>query len=205
MNKQLINKYWKEFCHWKDGGNVIFLSNKNNWRNISYFANFWSLKEIGKIKSVVISDEYIEFRKALAEGKIIQFNYGTKQEPDWENCDEVNEEHYFSAYENFYRIKPDKPKFKAGDWTNEKGSLEPIQLTEKYIDTINKVGSWDDFTEWKPQRGEWCLMWKHNKDVVALEQYSNLTEVSLYQSKSKRVYNECMPFTGTLPTHLKDQ
>ena len=103
MNKALINKYWKEFCHWKDGGDIIaYHIRKNEWYEpMSPFTS--------EVDIYIINDEYVEYRKALAEGKTIQFDSKDgKGFKDWD----VD----FSASVEDYRIKPDEPEFKVGDY-----------------------------------------------------------------------------------------
>lgn len=67
MNKELILKYKTEFDHWLDGGKLRHKA-YGKWEQTN---NIWSCRT-ADIAAVVIDDEYVEFRKALAEGKTIQ-------------------------------------------------------------------------------------------------------------------------------------
>lgn len=67
MNKELILKYKTEFDHWLHGGKLRHKA-YGKWEQTN---NIWSCRT-ADIAAVVIDDEYVEFRKALAEGKTIQ-------------------------------------------------------------------------------------------------------------------------------------
>lgn len=67
MNKELILKYKTEFDHWLNGGKLRHKA-YGKWEQTN---NIWSCRT-ADIAAVVIDDEYVEFRKALAEGKTIQ-------------------------------------------------------------------------------------------------------------------------------------
>ena len=67
MNKELILKYKTEFDHWLNGGKLRHKA-YGKWEQTN---NIWSCRT-ADIAAVVIDDMYIEFRKALAEGKTIQ-------------------------------------------------------------------------------------------------------------------------------------
>ena len=67
MNKELILKYKTEFDHWLNGGKLRHKA-YGKWEQTN---NIWSCRT-ADIAAVVIDDMYVEFRKALAEGKTIQ-------------------------------------------------------------------------------------------------------------------------------------
>lgn len=67
MNKELILKYKTEFDHWLNGGKLRHKA-YGKWEQTN---NIWSCRT-ADIAAVVIDDEYVEFRKALAEGKVVQ-------------------------------------------------------------------------------------------------------------------------------------
>lgn len=71
MNKELIKKYKKEFDHWLNGGSLLTKSFSNC--DITLYeevtdSNSWSNPH----RVYIINDEYVEFRKALCEGKTVQ-------------------------------------------------------------------------------------------------------------------------------------
>lgn len=125
MNKELIKKYKVEFEHWLNEGKVCYLNKRDNvWINDIVEWGMHYEKVI-----IVIDDEYVEFRKALAEGKTVQYNPLMSNHDRWDNipvgnklsptkCDSIKN----------YRIKPE-PKFKVGDyvkWSNYIGVVNII-------------------------------------------------------------------------------
>lgn len=90
MNKQLIITYFEEFDHWLNGGKLLAYYKKDDdpkwWtdeESISYGGNDNFSNIIEKSLStdyvlIVMDDEYVEFRKALAEGKTLQYNHCNK-------------------------------------------------------------------------------------------------------------------------------
>lgn len=125
MNKDVIKKFKAEFEHGLNGGSLLieqyetekdcrnsnaFIHDKGNWFILNFNHYQWDYDYI-----IVINDEYVELRKALAEGKTIQVldKYIAKG----------NNGSYFvkGIADNFnypveaYRIKPDEP-FKVGSY-----------------------------------------------------------------------------------------
>src|SRR5574344_1311132 len=105
MNKELIKTYFKEFEHWLNDGKLLHKDEFGNWENT---RDIWDLRT-ERIKAVVINDEYVEFRKALAEGKIVEYlNY----KKEWKSLkDDLRLESFFLKE---LRIKPERHKFKKG-------------------------------------------------------------------------------------------
>lgn len=89
MNINTLKKYWKELEHYKNGGSLyarIWFSDPNDgdtcytiWYKVG--EEGWTIDkvfnhdlEFDKIQ-IIINDEHVEFRKALAEGKIVEFKH----------------------------------------------------------------------------------------------------------------------------------
>ena len=123
MDKDLILKYKAEFEHWINEGNVqAFYKNDDE-------PKWWSDKECMDYDGddnfshiienslglddvlIVIDDEYIEFRKALAEGKEVQ--YYVDSFTGWQDVKSIKQP---CMHPDSFRIKPEEPKFKVGDW-----------------------------------------------------------------------------------------
>ena len=102
MNKELILKYKTEFDHWLNGGKLRHKA-YGKWEQTN---NIWSCRT-ADIAAVVIDDQYVEFRKALAEGKIVEFKHPQVGYKDWEI---VTQEHLFQSVVpgREYRIKPEE-------------------------------------------------------------------------------------------------
>lgn len=116
MNKDVIKKYWKEFEHWVHGGEVLIRFKSHDTIPVydyrkahkhTRWDNRWHTE--GCEITYIINDEYVEFRKALAEGKTIEY---LNANGDWV----IKGSMIFQYPSTAYRIKPEEPKFKVGDY-----------------------------------------------------------------------------------------
>ena len=106
MNKELINKYKPEFDHFLNEGKILY----KHIHSIAWWNDEpWDYSPV-YITAIIINDEYSEFRKALAEGKTIE--YLGQSSNVWHEVPEPD----FILHPTCYRIKPDKPNFKVGDF-----------------------------------------------------------------------------------------
>ena len=219
MNTELIKKYKKEFDYWVNGGKIL-MHYGNKWLPVALDAK-WEffisdLEEIGSF-GYVIADEYVEFRKALAEGKIIQCNaregqnditYAAFGHNWWVDVTE------FKYATRFYRIKPEesnKPKiakFKVGDWVHIP-SLDSVPC--QFSEDLCCLG----LALWKPQSDE--VHWfARNKDEDPV--LGKFVGIITYKDKNQYVvitspdvnfacsyFNYCEPFIGTLPTKWRNK
>lgn len=208
MNKELIKKYKDVFDYWLDGGKVLYKVNGTNfadreWLYMTDNNPVWNINF-----TYVQDDQYAEFRKVLAEGKSLEFYH----EGYWNICNI----HTFSYPVNQYRIKPDEPKFKVGDWvkSTKYQHLKPIKIESTYesnerkgelgLKSIGTVLYSSEVVHWKPTEGEWCWFWKGypSTEVPQLHQFNHMDYQ--YHTKQDGCFNECEPFIGTLPSNLKE-
>ena len=217
MNKQLINKYKHEFDHWLNEGSVLINSDLG-WCPIATEFT-WSCN-ISVNALFVINDEYSEFRKALAEGKVIE--YLGQSSNLWHEVPEPD----FNLHPTCYRIKPDEPKFKVGDFVRvvpksnraitNSGTTEftgIIRVIDKYnlysirgIDGTDWFES-DDIQPWTPVKGEWCWFYNNpNKDKYCnLSQFGGESNGRCFISITDIHWQFCEPFLNSLPSYLKDK
>lgn len=227
MNKELIKKYKAEFNHWLNGGELLYsyIDDKFLWKSMDeidknmypvYIRNPFQLSEH---HIIIINDEFVEFRKALAEGKVVQEqDYYSKQWFDMKTPDfhEASD----TQYEGVYRIKPEEPKFKVGDWVVEIHSTTKAQVLELfgnqirvklcYPDAIITTDS-SDFIPWIPKKGDWC--WFLNKSRIPVISQFHSLEIEGNRKYSATFpntphpmigyYDYCEPFIGNLPTTLQ--
>ena len=213
MNKEIIKKYKKEFDHWLNGGELLYshIDDKLLWKSIDEIdKNVYPIYrrnpfQISEYYIIIINDEYVEFRKALAEGKIVEVatDYNDVDGYIWKSMED-KEFHYFSIDE--LRIKPEEPKFKVGDWVRApSGCIYQINET-------NIVQGTEHFTPWQPNPSEWC--WFHNGTVESLYFYKFHSIISegyiadipkdIEHVMTAQIFKYCEPFTGNLPTVIKD-
>lgn len=112
MNKELIKKYKMAFEHWLNGGELLYsyIDDKLLWKNIDEIdKNVYPIYrrnpfQISEYHIIIINDEYVEFRKALAEGKTVEVavDYNDVDGYIWKNIED-NEFHHFHIDE--IRIK----------------------------------------------------------------------------------------------------
>ena len=139
MNKELIKKYKKEFDHWLDGGKVLFFYWEDWYSSTCNPEMVFNHISPDDVKYYIINDKFVEIRKALAEGKTVQYNFGNyginrKDFPnEWKDLDQSIGILADRACPENYRIKPEEPKFKVGDWVVNKTSLEAAKAFDKYV------------------------------------------------------------------------
>lgn len=242
MNKELIKTYFEEFKHWLNGGNIQvyykldnilrwwtdkeFMESCNNGNdNFSHMIKY-SLDPNDVL--VVIDDEYVEFRKALAEGKTIQ--YLPDDSSDWKDCtNQTSPSRQFLVHPTKYRIKSDEPKFKVGDWVILPNKTKEVIINsdKNSVSTTNwsVIGIYSNtyasLELWEPKGGEYCWFWNEPSDVPILAKLISIeyflerpTEYKIktpsyisetvYSCMTYMYFKNCEPFIGQLPTILKD-
>ena len=214
MNKQLINKYKPEFDHWLNEGKLL-MSNKNTKVWITLTVNTWTCTapSVDHLL-IVINDGYVEFRKALTEGKTIEYFGQTSNV--WREVTEPD----FNLHPTCYRIKPDEPKFKVGDFVRYVHSTPPRALEinningNRYYFTNSEMSCLEHELEpWTPVKNEWC--WFFNNDRIPtisqfVEMDNDITRkyFAVYPNRPKALgswYKKCEPFLNSLPSYLKDK
>ena len=227
MNKELIKTYFEEFNHWLNGGNILVYYKRGavpRWwsdkESIGYYGvdNFSNIIKNSLSPSdvlVVIDDSYSIYRKALAEGKIIQLDEAAKfSDPNrgWIDlsCKSFDSStHLFPV--NYYRIKPEEHKFKKGDWVIHNGEYKQVtKAVDGYIDSLdNKVAvimKEESLELWKPKDKEY--FWYKNDLVKFHETQANLglllesARGCSYYPAEKNFEDYCEPFIGKLPSNL---
>jgi len=209
MNKELILKYKTEFDHWLNGGKILAYHKKDDdpkWWTDQECVDFSGVDNFSYIieKSlspdyvlIVINDEYAEFRKALAEGKTIQFKDLTEA---WNDLKDPK----FKDEPRHYRIKPEKPKFKVGDWirTPHRGIFQikhEVELSAWEL-TLGKAELW------QPKPGEWCWCSVFGLIKVVCKATENENPCYLCWNPWKKLEQKLTnlePFIGELPSHLR--
>ena len=208
MNKELIKKYKAEFAHWLNGGKLQAKFVNDPWEEAP--EGIFSFTTINFI--LVIEDEYVVLRKALAEGKTIQMycKYDGVT-PIWDDMTEVIKSIGFVMTKDNYRIKPEEPKFKVGDWVRDLRDNRVFQINSVNfnlkLSTKNTV-----YVHWQPKKGEWC--WFSNKNGIptigqflSIETDGNRKYSATFPNTPHpfiTYYDYCEPFLGQLPTNIQE-
>ena len=222
MRKETILNYEKEFLAWCKGESILLGAPASMhekplvWREVRDFNDWKPLDTV-----YVLNDSYSTYRKALAEGKSIQMlcRYD-KMEPIWDDMTEVIKSIGFVDVKENYRIKPEEPKFKVGDWVVEIHSTTKAQVLELfgnqirvkfcYPDAIITTDS-SDFIPWVPKSGECCWFWNKGTTITVLELLEIVDDGNRkYFAAMPNIphtlggyYQYCEPFLGKLPTKLQ--
>ena len=200
MRKETITKYEKEFLAWCKNESVLLgapdsIHDKTLiWREVRDFNDWKPLDAV-----YVLNDSYSHYRKALAEGKTVQkHDYFSKEwfdmkTPDFHGASDTR-------YAGVYRIKPDAPKFKVGDWVLHNGVIKQVtKAVDGLIDSLDNqvavIMKDESLEPWEPKEGEWCIMHDIDEDPN-----SNSITLQRWSDKSKW---KPLPFMGKLPPYIK--
>ena len=203
MNKELIKKYKDEFDHWLNGGKLHAKFVNDPWEEAP--EDIFSYSTINFI--LVIDDKYAEFRRALAEGKIIQ--YYVDGFVGWRDVKSLNQDY---MHPGSFRIKPEVPKFKVGDWVIHNGVAKRVtKAVDGYIDSLDNevavIMKEESLELWEPEDGKY--FWYKNDLVRFHETQANLglllesARGCSYYPAEKNFEDYCEPFIGKLPSNLK--
>lgn len=141
MYKEKLNKYWELIDWWRkaESNTILYKYEEEKiWYLMSNLIPNFFLNKCIYIKN----DEYVEFRKAEADEKIIEKkNYDNVQKCNfWVKTDTTDMLNYEIKG---IRIKPDEPKYKIGDY------VVINQNKIKKITRVNKHSHSIDFTRYK--------------------------------------------------------
>lgn len=212
MNKETIIKYKTEFDHYLNGGSLLWCRARDRIKVWTVakdsHTDFFNTNDSYYI--YVINDEYVEFRKALAEGKTIQRRNGYGCE--WKDSGEQDMLNYSIVN---LRIKPEEPQFKVGDWVRNNSTGDIFEYTN---DILKPDSSCCEL--WNPEPNEYCWFYKRGSNNPVFAKFvrnidSNLGsyEAVGFIPNGPRASDEeqfgyferCKPFIGTLPDGLKDK
>lgn len=228
--KELLEKYWNELEHYKNGGKLAgrrWIIDPNDgdssftiWYEIDSCST-WMMKDLltnpQDRLELIINDEYSEFRKALAEGKVIESkvrytmsnnscHYG--EELSWS----IDTSGKFKGTPNLYRIKPDESKFKVGDFVRYVRAHAPIALEinningNRYYFTNSEMSCLEHELEpWTPVKGEWCWFYDSKSSKSSyLAEFKQMSR-QFFESEEIGIYDYCEPFFNSMPSYFKDK
>ena len=220
MNKKLIKTYKTEFDHWLNGGNVQVYYKKDDepkWLTDEECIEYEGHDNFNHIIQnslepedvlIIIDDEYIEFREAIAKGKAVEYlDFKNEWRDLKENCRKLE-----GVCLSRLRIKPEGPKFKTGDWVIHNGVAKRVtKAVDGYIDSLDNevavIMKEESLELWEPEDGKY--FWYKNDLVKFHETQINLglllesARGCSYYPAEKNFEDYCEPFIGKLPSNLK--
>ena len=212
MRKETIIKYEKEFISWCKGESVLLgaptsMHDRNLiWIEVKDFNDWKPLDTV-----YVLNDSYSIYRKAMAEGQIVQKqDYFNKQWLDMKTDDFHGASD--TRYEGVYRIKPERHKFKVGDWVIHNGKYKRVtKVVDGYINSLDNevavIMKEESLELWEPEDEKY--FWYKNDLVIFHETQANLglllesARGCSYYPAEKNFEDYCEPFIGKLPSNLK--
>lgn len=198
MSKEVILKYLTEFNAWVKGQEVYVMFNNGGHRLVD------SLEDFNKdVKYIVLRDSYFPYRTALAEGRTVEVyaTYGVKalDEQPWRRfaigCST------FDLPVECYRIKPEEPRFKVGDWIRQGDRVFQYTYKDLQYDKANPTHCQND-EKWEPREGKICIFWDTRESYAIIDTFRYKTNNKYHTENT--FWDNCMPFIGTLPPHMKD-
>lgn len=224
MNKKLIQDNMEAFKHWLDGGSVLLGIRDSITSIIKWYPSvtdpFEEESTSGELL-VIINDDYCTYRKALVEGKIVEFRHEKMGFEDWTI---VNEEHIFQnvVKGREYRIKPEEPKFKIGDFIRQTKELginvsriyrikahisDILYSVEKNIYDVEAINAKEEYFElWKPSHKELCYFTHdtNTKTSATLREFREISKDGFYVDCFGARFIYCEPFLSSKPSWFKD-
>ena len=220
MNKELIKTYFEEFKHWLNGGNVQVYYKKDDepkwltdeecieYKGHDNFSHIMQNSLEPEDVLIIIDNYYREFHMALAEGKTVEY-LGYKNE--WKNLTENCRKLEGIRLEEL-RIKPERHKFKKGDWVIHNGKYKRVtKAVDGYIDSLDNevavIMKEESLELWEPEDDKY--FWYKNDLVRFHETQANLglllksARGCSYYPAEKNFEDYCEPFIGKLPSNLK--
>ena len=213
MNLNLIRKYETEFLHMLHGGKVLMGKKDPVTNTIKWYPSVLNpFVETSNTIVVVIDDIYCTYRKALAEEKTVEVYvlHGVKalDEQPWRRfaigCST------FDLPVECYRIKPDEPEFKIGDYVRyiHTNSPKPLRIVNincerYYFENAGIILRIDEIEKWEPREGEVCIFWNNDSNTAVIAKLRYIVSTGTYRTEHS-YWDNCMPFTGALPPHIKD-
>ena len=209
MRKETIIKYEKEFIAWCKGESVLLgaptsMHDRNLiWREVKDLDDWKPLDTV-----YVLNDSYSIYRKAMAEGKAVEYlDFKNEWRDLRENCRKLE-----GVSLEKLRIKPEEPKFKVGDWVVHNGVVKQVtKAVDGYIDSLDNevavIMKEESLELWEPEDEKY--FWYKNDLVRFHETQANLglllesARGCSYYPAEKNFEDYCEPFIGKLPSNLK--
>jgi len=201
--------------HGKVIGWWIENSDKGVWVQ-NYKSDKWYLSHkpaFIRFDTYVQNDKHAEARKWKADGKQLQrrtlWDDNCNFDKSWNDYDKSNTiSTNHNGTEVEYRIKPNEPTFKVGDWVvHSQGNFLIKEMPNE--DEIEFLSSCDNSVRidacklWKPTKGEWCVFWDNNDTSYYIDKVFGNINDSNPMDIDRCIYDNVAPLEFALT--LKDK
>ena len=190
MTREAYNKH-KDVMAWfyaEEGRTVLrnAFKDKSVWTKLDNPS--WNIDY-----DIIPNDEHVEFRKAIVEGKTVVATHKTII-----NTVAITEQSQFGGkYLHSYRIKPEEPKFKVGQWvryvqsSTEEHHIGQFEKFEQNIITCTgkeQVDISENTLElWEPQEGD---------IVIYIGDYPDCVTITKWDGSVSFCIREYIPYIG---------
>ena len=105
-----------------------------------------------------------------------------------------------------------EPKFKVGDYVIEIYGNQLHKVLELFPNNLRVYGysinasytaECSDFKLWEPKEDEVCIFWNNVSNTAVIAKLRYIVSTGTYRTEHS-YWDNCMPFTGALPPHIKD-
>ena len=212
MNIELIKKYKTEFDHFLNGGKIIGKQSLKDKKWESLRIEVFECKEDWEV--IIIDDEYSYLRKALCDDKIIQIWEVIEQHVSdssrdiygWKDFKSFKPDSPFGGNVHNYRIKPEEPEFKVGDFVRNEsiGLVKQYSLSNlEYDKTATNINNW---IKWKPSHKELCYFTHdtNTKTSAILREFREISKDGFYVDSFGARFIYCEPFLNSKPSWFND-
>lgn len=201
MSREVILKYLTEFNAWVKGQEVYVMFSNGEHRLVDSLEDFNE-----DVKYIVLKDSYFFYRKALCDGKTVQAYY--KFNDTWNDI--IKPE--FKDNVSNYRIKPEEPKFKIGDFVKTPTSIAIVMEHNGQLFAHNgqlfasNNYELQDCTKWKPSHKELCYFTNdtNTKTSATLREFREISKDGFYVDCFGSRFIYCEPFLNSKPSWFKD-
>ena len=187
MNLELIRKYLPEFNSYVKG-QPLTLGYKTHWGTYEWTDLVWAdwYSSINE-HIIIINDEYLPYKKALAEGKTVQYKGLSTQ--TWCTIQPELGHTFGGMHVSNYRIKPEEPELKVGDWIIVNGPagafIECISgiNDDTYVLSGTNICYKSQATKWEPKEGDLCIFWDNHSAGAFIDKFKCLSNKGQYHTE----------------------
>ena len=100
-------------------------------------------------------------------------------------------------------------EFKIGDWITVNGPTGTFTecisgiTDDTYTLSRTNICYKSQASKWEPKEDEVCIFWNNDSNTAVIAKLRYIVSTGTYRTEHS-YWDNCMPFTGALPPHIKD-